>query len=349
MNEIYNDFEALNELEGSTNKNLKKMRSSMWKPYIMNVFEVNDDNADYYDLSDELFNPPEYLGRKGATSRYKVKRTDWAEHRERFLKCIAMYTLSIFAQSDKNQHYMKHFYNGKAIMFNRDMLIKYCFYGIPMVGNIYGVKSDKIHEKLITDMYGELANIESSVELGPYTTGTLDRWDYPIGDLYYNEKKCDEKSHKNISKKLLKYPAHYHAATQKKEGFEVCIDATNAESDDEMLDCTAHHCFGDCGVDRNDEYDEVNKMIVNNRIFDFDKFILNVQKTSKGTYTVSFDDKSIQEFHHASYSDNVKAISFVNTIKLGHASYVDSLKIKVTEKSDEYIYLSSTYYGVDVL
>lgn len=343
-------------------------------------------STDWYDMcmNDDICEKilPTLLSRKGTTLVFNtVTDSNFVKkHLDRYLRTIVMMTLYNVTCEGTEPIYVSNYDpdTDTVISYPVQPLMMAAFYGIQIKGILY---INRLDENIISENY-ENSNNELFVREIDYEKLFNIPYDsdeeYSDGDEDFikeinnktvKDKKNNKKSkHRNIEsdksdksdksdesdenedededensekykeeiRKLSQYPSSKYTVNLGCRITKKCTDTTTEG---------AHHCFG-CdskfiGYERHDNYP------MHQQMFDFDKFIINIEENSDGTYTIVFDDNQHQSYKHASYSDlGYGSVISRTFISKPTCSWINSMKIKLSIVKNKYKF-TVTHCGID--
>lgn len=272
------------------------------------------------------------------------------DHIENYIRMFAMATL-YHATCDPSQNmYVSNYDHDTDVVtiYPIEELLMAAFFGIEIRGILF---NERLNKEIIAKGYDKEITEEELVKklFNPVMYSKL--FGIPHQDIdseYMDEIISDNKK----SKENGKNKRINEKKTKKKEELEynpcckysINVAAHIVETCSEDITEGSHHCFG-CGIDYVEKQEK--KIILHSQMFDFNKFILSMEKIKEGKYKITFDVNQNQPYKHASYvsAGRGEVIGKIEETIAGE-SICNGMTIVISKKKDSYE-AKVNYIGID--
>ena len=315
-----------------------------WKNVCQDFFEKN--NLDIgkepiykelcYLYSERII--PTLTKRNGAKSYFQYEKDFFENNKDGCLRVSLMYTMLLFGSGDCQDKYIVSFDRKSNVVnfIDKEDLLICSFFNIPLECSVYLINKKDHVDKTLDNKYLETVFPTNNFNLGS-----------KVGDFYEKmskKKKTNQKKYDKHTNELIDKPTfHYkkHIIESKKEYCKYVDDIDGPGDYDD-----GHNCFGDCGQ-KDLGFEEYNKTF-NRRIWDFEKFALNLEQLDENKFQYTQQN---QQFQHASFTYAVRATARSYKKEYTGATYVDKVTLKIGNNKDsvDHIIIKSKYYGIDCL
>lgn len=287
---------------------------------------------------------PKLKSRQGTKLTFEVvnlKDDFFDQNIEQYIRMIVMATLYNVTCDSKQNMYVSHYDHDTDIItaYPIEELLMASFYGLEIKGILF---INKLNQEVLGMVYDDpiadkecqskmFEDMDYSKLFGiPYSPDH----DEPCDSDGKSETKTSKKS--KGSKKMSSYPCCRYAVDLSGKVMEVCTEDTSEGS---------HHCFG-CRSDFVKTIN-LNNVPVHQQMFDFNNFIININKTADSEYSVEFNDRQNPPYKHASYTDmGREEVVTVVTKTISKASWVTNMNVKI-EKQPKCVTFIVKHVGID--
>jgi hypothetical protein len=356
---------------------LKKLikLDQIWKDKVLAVVNSDEVDGSYYlhaqEMADKII--PKVSMRKGSDTYFTFNKEFFEKHQDRCLKVATIYCLALFGSAKDTNIYVLNYDTKTGIYmgFNLDKLLISCFFDVPIKGKIFQTSKkedlgslENQYAKTVLKMApaklsetNYLQNVYMKGEIADESESD-DEVDYWEKNKKVNKKvkestklkiknPIDEKKYVSKIKDIdIKHPTYKCTLEEMTADITDCFEVEDMDPDEECED--AHACFGCDGRKVNNK--EINKLTVNNQIFDFDKFFINIEKRTNGGFLVTINQAYNEPFKHASYVNAVRQTqNKVIDKKMTQIDYVKDVVLEIKETVDKNkIIVKAKYYGISV-
>ncbi len=337
-----------------------KAKFDSWKQIYENIvhklkYQKDNENANnktnWYEkcMNKEIKNIilPKLTSRKGTKLIFNVTNINddiFDEYIERYVRMIIMATLYNVTCDSKEQIYVSNYDHDTDMVTSYPIqeLLMAAFYGIEIRGILF---INQLSKDVLKTGYSEIIQDSDNIQIFN-ELNYQELFNLPFDGDNDNDNDIECKNIKKLNKnELYQYPC--------------CKYKMNLKGYSEMK-CTtetcegAHHCFG-CGTESMG-YKYVNHVSIHQQMFDFNNFIVNMEKIEKkddddeklhSTYNVQFDQNQNPPYKHASYSDMGRSEVITSVKKSVSDSYwVTNMNIKIFKMKNSYKFYV-THVGID--